>query len=82
MTAEEYEQACASGLIDADTQAQIASAVSKKNGQPGDGRDSKQPGFSKKQELIDRTAAEQPKCSRKFRLRLKAPRTVKAVSLF
>ena len=30
MTAEEYEQACASGLIDADTQAQIASAVSKK----------------------------------------------------
>ena len=30
MTAEEYEQACASGLIDADTQAKIASAVSKK----------------------------------------------------
>ena len=30
MTAEKYEQACASGLIDADTQAQIASAVSKK----------------------------------------------------
>ena len=53
MTAEEYEQACASGLIDADTQAQIASAVSKKMASQEMAETVNSLVSQKKQELID-----------------------------
>ena len=53
MTAEEYEQACAAGLIDADTQAQIASAVSKKMASQNMTETVNSLVSQKKQELID-----------------------------
>ena len=53
MTAEEYEQARAAGLIDADTQAQIASAVSKKMASQNMTETVNSLVSQKKQELID-----------------------------
>ncbi len=53
MTAEDYEQACASGLIDADTQAKIASAVSKKMASQEMAETVNSLVSQKKQELID-----------------------------
>ena len=53
MTAEEYEQACASGLIDADTQTKIASAVSKKMASQEMAETVNSLVSQKKQEVID-----------------------------